>query len=88
MASKISPLPQQRDSKKVDSKTSDSTSDIPKLASPARRALANAGIRNLKDLTKITLSELSALHGMGPSAIKVLTSELKKTGRSFGKNAK
>lgn len=39
------------------------------LAAPARRALVDAKLYKVSDLRKITLSELSAMHGMGKSAI-------------------
>ena len=53
------------------------------LAAPARRALVNAKLLQLKDLKKITESELKKLHGMGPSAIKILKSAMKKSKISF-----
>jgi DNA repair protein RadC len=39
------------------------------LAAPARRALVDAKLYKVSDLRKITLAELSDLHGMGKSAI-------------------
>jgi hypothetical protein len=39
------------------------------LAAPARRALVDAKLYKVSDLRKITLTELSAMHGMGKSAI-------------------
>lgn len=40
-------------------------SDLPKgLASPARRALAGAGITSLEQFTQITEAELMKLHDM------------------------
>jgi hypothetical protein len=39
------------------------------LAAPARRALVDAKLLKVSDLRKISLAELSALHGMGKSAI-------------------
>lgn len=39
------------------------------LAAPARRALVDAKLYKVSDLRKITLSELTAMHGMGKSAI-------------------
>lgn len=45
--------------------TTDSN-DLPKLVSPARRALQNAGITTLEQLTEVTEKELLQLHGMGP----------------------
>ena len=61
----------------------DKNMDFPKLASPARRALANAGITQLSQLTKLTEKELLALHGMGPNAVKTLRKALHELGLSF-----
>jgi len=38
------------------------------LAAPARRALVDAKLYRVSDLRKITLEELTELHGMGKSA--------------------
>jgi hypothetical protein len=46
--------------------------DLPHLAAPARRALANAGVARLEDLTRFTEADVAALHGMGPKAITAL----------------
>lgn len=43
-------------------------SDLPRMAAPARRALATASITTLADLTRCTEQEVAALHGMGPKA--------------------
>ena len=53
------------------------------LAAPARRALVNAKLLKLNDLKKISESELKKLHGMGPTAIKILKSTMKKSKISF-----
>lgn len=58
-------------------------SDLPKLASPAQRALAGAGITQLNQLTRMTEAELLKLHGMGPNAIQKLRAALKEKGLSF-----
>ena len=58
-------------------------SDLPKLASPAQRALAGAGITRLVQLTRMSESELLQLHGIGPNAIKTLELALKEKGLSF-----
>lgn len=47
------------------------------MGSPARRALAAAGIETLEDLTKISEEELLKLHGMGPKALGVLRESMK-----------
>jgi hypothetical protein len=39
------------------------------LAAPARKALVDAKLYKVSDLRKITLAELTAMHGMGKSAI-------------------
>jgi hypothetical protein len=39
------------------------------LSGPARRALVEAKLYKVSDLRKITLAELSQLHGMGKSSI-------------------
>ena len=39
------------------------------LSAPARRALVEAKLYKVSDLRKITLEELTELHGMGKSAI-------------------
>ncbi len=53
-------------------------SDLPKLAAPAQRALANVGIKTLSDLKKFSKEELTKLHGIGPNAIKILEKATKK----------
>jgi hypothetical protein len=58
-------------------------SDLPKLAAPARRALAGAGYIRLEDLTKATESEVMQLHGMGPNAMRALRTALEERGLSF-----
>ena len=59
-------------------------SDLPeKLGSPAQRALANAGIQNLKQLTKFREAEIKQLHGIGPNAMDKLHRALKAKGLSF-----
>jgi len=60
-----------------------SPNDLPKLASPAQRALQSAGITSLKQLTEVTEAELLQLHGMGPNALGVLREALKANGLSF-----
>jgi hypothetical protein len=58
-------------------------SDLPKLSAPAHRALAGAGIKNLKQLTKFSETEIRRLHGIGPNAINELRRVLKEKGLSF-----
>lgn len=64
-------------------------SDLPAdLSAPAQRALAGAGIKNLKQLTKFTEAELMQLHGFGPNALGKLRLALAKKGLSFSKEKK
>ncbi len=59
-------------------------SDLPsKLGAPAERALANAGIKNLKQLTRFTEAEIKQLHGVGPNALGKLREALAAKGLSF-----
>lgn len=58
------------------------------LAAPARRALEGIGVKNLKQLSSKTQSEIAALHGMGPSAMKILRKELEKENLNFKKAEK
>ena len=53
------------------------------LAAPARRALVDAKLLQVSDLRKVSLDKLKALHGMGPNAIRILVSEMKKRDISF-----
>ena len=56
---------------------------FPKLSAPARRALLGAGYTRLEQLTQVSESHLSKLHGMGPTAIKALRAALDERGLSF-----
>jgi hypothetical protein len=68
---------------KLDGRKSKS-SDLPaKLGAPAERALAGAGIKNLKQLTKFSEAEIKQLHGVGPNAIGKLRQALADQGLSF-----
>jgi len=57
--------------------------ELPKLAAPAQRALASAGIADLKQLSKFTEAEVAQLHGMGANALGTLREALKANGLSF-----
>ena len=64
-------------------------SDLPaKLSQPALRALAGAGIQNLKQLSKFSESEIKKLHGMGPNGINQLQIALTAKGLSFAREKK
>lgn len=65
------------------SKAAKPASDLPKLAAPAARALAGAGLTSLDKLARVTEAEVAALHGMGPNALGKLKAALKASGKSF-----
>ena len=56
---------------------------FPKLAAPARRALAAAGYTRLDQLAQVSESDLTQLHGMGTTAIAALREALHERGLSF-----
>ena len=56
---------------------------LPRIGAPATRALQDAGVTTLADLTEWTEQELLALHGMGPRAIGILQEHLAVDGLSF-----
>ena len=47
-----------------------------KLSRPAQRAMDNAGITTLKQLSKLTEKEISQLHGIGPNAVQQIKKAL------------
>jgi len=53
------------------------------LPAPARRALENKGISSLRQLSKYNETDISKLHGMGPSTMSMLRHEMKVNGLSF-----
>ncbi len=58
-------------------------SDFSKLATPAQRALANASIKNLRQLAKFSEAGIKEMHGIGPNALQQLRAALKAMGLSF-----
>ncbi len=55
------------------------------LGAPARRALENAGIKTLKQLSKFSEKEILQFHGMGPSTLPKLKAALKEERLAFAK---
>jgi DNA-directed RNA polymerase alpha subunit len=47
-----------------------------KLSKPAQRALANAGITSLEQLSNLKESELMKLHGIGKKGLQMLKSAM------------
>ena len=58
------------------------------ISAPARRALENAGINTLVQLSKMSEFDILKLHGMGQATIPELRSALKLKGLSFNKLTK
>ena len=56
---------------------------LPMLVAPARRALANAKITSLEQLSQYSAHEMLKLHGFGKSSIPVVVEQLKKAGLSL-----
>lgn len=54
-----------------------------KLAKPAQRALANAGMNSLDDLSKLSEKEFMKLHGIGKNSLQKLKAEMTENGLSF-----
>nr|WP_200881433.1 helix-hairpin-helix domain-containing protein [Nocardia otitidiscaviarum] len=58
--------------------------DLPKaIGGPATRALASAGVTTLDQVAAMGRAELSALHGVGPKAVRILDETLAATGRTL-----
>lgn len=53
------------------------------LAAPARRALVDAGLTRVSQLSTWKRDEIAELHGMGPSALKKLNKALSEKGLTF-----
>ncbi len=62
-----------------------SSGDFDTLSAPAQRALMNAGVKTLKQLSKKSEKEIAGLHGMGPKGIRILQESLKEKGLGFHK---
>jgi hypothetical protein len=65
------------------SDSSTSSNELPRLAAPARRALENAGIADLDQLSGFTARDIADLHGMGTNALSRLREALAAAGLSF-----
>ena len=53
------------------------------MGEPARRALRNAGLTSLEDLSTVTADYVASLHGMGPKALAVINHEMAEQGMDF-----
>jgi len=55
------------------------------LGAPARRALENANILTLEQLSKYSEKDILKLHGIGKSTIPILKQQLENAGVQFNK---
>ncbi len=62
--------------------------DLPKLSQPALRALTQAKLVTLKQISKLSESKIKKLHGVGPNAITQLRAALKAKGLAFAPDKK
>jgi hypothetical protein len=56
---------------------------LPAIGRPATRALAEAGVTRLGEVSRHTERELLALHGVGPKAVRILREALAERGLAF-----
>ncbi|MGA9118449.1 MAG: DNA-binding protein [Bacteroidota bacterium] len=54
-----------------------------RLSMPAQRAFADAGIRQLAQLTRLSERDVKQLHGIGPNALGQLRRALRSRGLAF-----
>jgi len=54
------------------------------IGAPATRALTAAGYTKLSQLADVPAVDLSALHGVGPKALRLLQEALQAQGKSLG----
>lgn len=56
---------------------------LQKLAKPAQRALQNAGVTTIEQLSKFSEKEVSELHGIGKNAMNSIKQTLNDNGLNF-----
>lgn len=60
--------------------------DLPdNISNPAKRALSNAGIGSLRELSAFSEKDIAALHGIGPNAMAKLKQALAGKGLGFAR---
>lgn len=57
--------------------------DLPPIGRPANSALLAAGIGSLAEVAACSRSELLAMHGVGPKAVRILEAALESQGLRF-----
>ena len=55
----------------------------PGIGNPAQRALASIGVTSVEQCSNFTRTELAALHGMGPKALRIIGETLDEKSLSF-----
>jgi predicted flap endonuclease-1-like 5' DNA nuclease len=60
---------------------------LPRIGRPATGALAAAGITTLSQVAALSESDLLAMHGVGPKAVRILREALTERGLSFADEA-
>lgn len=56
---------------------------LPKIGSPATRALTSIGVLQLDQVAAMTREDVLALHGVGPKAVRILEDALHEQGLGF-----
>jgi hypothetical protein len=56
---------------------------LPRIGAPATRALTTHGITRLEQLAEATETELAALHGVGPKALRILAESMAAAGLRY-----
>lgn len=57
--------------------------DLPRIGRPANSALLSIGVSTLREVAEMRRSELLALHGVGPKAVRILETALAEAGLAF-----
>lgn len=63
--------------------TPEQIGDLPKIGRPANSALLTIGVTTLDEVAALGETQLLALHGVGPRAIRILREALAEQGRSL-----
>jgi hypothetical protein len=62
----------------------DPLDSLPKVGAPATAALTLAGYTQLSQLAGVRRTDLAALHGVGPKALRILQEALEEHGLRLG----
>jgi DNA integrity scanning protein DisA with diadenylate cyclase activity len=58
----------------------------PGIPAPAIRALTSAGYTRLDQLTAVSERQLTAMHGVGPKAVRIVRAALAEAGQSLAED--